>query len=265
MSRFWVAVALVILVAVPVSAVPRPEDEAATAKAAVARLTQEKAALKAELAKQQQRIDELVKLLKDNGISAPDDGAVPAASGGLTIVVKGAPSPSKGPWLVHVISNEPVASADLERDVLTARDEVSDLDAQLEQANRTFHQLDNEWVYDYDNRGNRSGKHHRSEAGFQKAKTDVSRLEADRKRAAAALARAERGLKEGSKARLVVAQTPDAQTVDIQPMNEAAGQILRGFEPGQWYEVTGPGTTENGALKIKMSAAIRHPGPAAGK
>lgn len=255
------AIVLAVVVCSATSlAAPSAEEEAAAAKATVVRLSQEKAVLKAELAKKQKRIDQLVQALKDNGMAVPPDGETQAQAAALFEPARAAGGVGKGPWVVRIVSNEEPSVRDLEQRVLSEQQKIDDVDRQLRDAKERHHELENRYEYYW----NGSVRHRRriaSNAQIQRSRADVSRLENDRRRAQQNLARAERGIADAGKTRQVVAQTADGTTVELTPANEAAAALARGLRPGDWYEVTGHGTSENGAVRVRMTGSVRHPGP----
>jgi hypothetical protein len=252
--RALTAILITVLACTP--AVGQPADPKADgASATVVRLNQEKLALKAEVAKRDQKIATLIKLLEENGITVPtDDDAETAAA-----PAPGA-KPAKGTWLVKIVTNEQPDAGDLQMKLMSARAKITDVDRQLVPVRQRYEEMQNAYEFYYNGRIRERRKAH-SNAAIAKARADVSRLEGDRRRATQDIARAERGLQDVGNARIIVAQNAQGEAVELAPMNAAAGQVLRALQPGQWYDVAGTGMTESGSVSIKVTGAIKSNGP----
>jgi septal ring factor EnvC (AmiA/AmiB activator) len=230
------------------------DDEAAEAKA---KLAAERLQFKAELAKKQKQIDALVQILKENNIEVPAD----VGSGGATAAAPNAPTVDKGPWVVQIAANEEVSVDDARQRLLAARDRLADADRQMVDAKNRYARMQDSYEYYWDNRGTRQRRMKHTNAELGSARAEVSRFEADRRRASQQIAQAERQIADAGKNRTVVGHLEDGTAADITAGNDAAAAMLRGLEVGALYKITGIGTREQGALKIKAHTAVRASAP----
>ena len=230
------------------------DDGAAEAKA---KLAAERLQFKAELAKKQKQIDALVQLLKENNIEVPSDVgfspvAAPAAMGSTV---------ERGPWVVQVAANEEVSADDARQRLVAARDRLTDADRQMVDAKNRYARMQDSYEYYYDNRGTRQRRIKHTNAELGSARAEVARYENDRRRAAQAIAQAERQIADAGKNRTVVGHLEDGTAVDMTAGNDAAAAMLRGLEVGALYRITGIGAKEQGALRIKAHTAVRVSAP----
>ena len=249
---------LIVLMLASLAPAPaaRGAEDAAAAEAK-AKLAAERLQFKAELAKKQKQIDALVQLLKENNIEVPGETATAA-----TPAPGGAPSPGKGPWMVQIATNEEVSVDEARQRALSARDRLADADRQMVDAKNRYARMQDDYEYYWDNRGVRQRRMKHTNADLGKARAEVARHEADRQRANRQLLQAEKQIADAGKNRTIVGHLQDGTAVDITAGNDAAAAILRGIEVGALYKVTGAGSMESGALKIKAFSAVRMSAPA---
>ena len=227
----------------------RAADDAGKVKALeaqIAKLTQERDALKAEL-------DALK--LEVAALKAPD--ATPAGADLTLDAGAAAANANPASWVVEIVSIA-VTSEDTARQRLESeRKRLDEIDGRVRELKDRQAQMATAKTNEYEK--NRGVEYQRKNAysrdQIADARLAATKADNERRKQAQVVARLERELAAGTTARTVTGRLDDGTVVNLSAANDVAGRIVETLQKGKKYKVQGVGVMADGALELTVKSA----------
>jgi len=161
-------------------------------------------------------------------------------------------------WLVKVSSNNAESEiSQYQVKLKKTRAEISYMNQQLEKALRHLREVSKQrLVFDL-YQGEEVMKHVHPQATIDQAKMVVRQCEQQQRASQDRMARIQRRMAEARKVREIWGKTQKGQSVKL-IARESVAKLAARMQSGQWYQVSGSSSHENGILYISVQSVAHH-------